>query len=208
VTAQDWDERYRSSSAIWSGEPNPQLVSEVSPLPPGSALDVGSGEGADAMWLAERGWRVLAVDISRVALERSAGLAAKAGPEVAARIEWRQADVREWSPAAGAFDLVSAQFMQQPPEVRAPLFSRLAAAVAPGGTLLIVGHHPSDLATTVRRPRGAGVLYTAEDVTALLDPGLWDVLVAAARARSAVDPEGRTVTVTVHDTVVRAQRRA
>ena len=150
-------------------------------------------------------WRVLAVDISRVALERSAALAAQAGPDVAARIAWRQADVNEWSPEANAFNLVSAQFMQQPAEVRDPLFCRLAAAVALGGTLLIVGHHPSDLETTVRRPRGAGVLYAPADVVALLDPRGWDVLVAAVRARSAVDPEGRTVTV--HDTVVRAQRR-
>lgn len=206
MTAEFWDERYRSSPALWSGEPNPVLVREVSDLPPGSALDVGSGEGADAMWLAARDWRVLAVDISHVALERSAALAAQAGAEVAARITWRRADVLEWSPDANAFGLVSAQFMQQPAEVRDPLFCRLAAAVAPGGTLLIVGHHPSDLETTVRRPRGAGVLYGPADVVALLDPEGWDVLVGAARARSAVDPEGRTVTV--HDTVVRAQRRA
>jgi trans-aconitate methyltransferase len=205
MTAEFWDERYRSTTAVWSGDPNPQLTAEISALPPGRALDVGSGEGADAMWLAERGWRVLAVDISRVALERSAALAAQLGPVVAERIEWRQADVHEWSPAPGAFELVSAQFMQLPAEERDGLLFRLAAAVAPGGTLLVVGHHPSDLETTVRRPRGAGVLYPAGDVVALLDPGLWDVLAADARPRSAVDPEGRTVTV--HDTVVRAQRR-
>jgi SAM-dependent methyltransferase len=206
MTAEFWDERYRSATAVWSGDPNPQLVAEIAALPPGRALDVGSGEGADAMWLADRGWHVLAVDISRVALERSAELAAQGGPAIAARIEWRQADVLEWSPEPGAFDLVSAQFMQLAADARDPLFSRLAAAVAPGGTLLIVGHHPSDLETTVRRPRGAGVLYAADEVAALLDPGTWDVRVSEARPRSAVDPQGRSVTV--HDTVVRAQRRA
>lgn len=205
MTAAFWDERYRSSTAVWSGDPNPQLVSEVSGLAPGYALDVGSGEGADAMWLAERGWRVLAVDISIVALERSAALALKAAPGVPGRIEWKQADTLTWTPAPGAFDLVSAQFMQLPAEERDPLFCRLSAAVAPGGTLLIVGHHPSDLETTVRRPRGTGVLYPPEDITPLLDPGQWEFVVCEARARSAVDPEGRTVTV--HDTVVRAQRR-
>jgi trans-aconitate methyltransferase len=205
MTADFWDERYRSTTAVWSGDPNPQLVTEISAAAAGRALDVGSGEGADAMWLAARGWRVLAVDISRVALERSGALVAQLGPGVAERIEWRQADVRAWSPAAAAFGLVSAQFMQLPPEERHALFSRLAAAVAPGGTLLVVGHHPSDLETTVRRPRGAGVLYPAGDVTALLDPSAWEVLVAEARPRSAVDRQGRTVTV--HDTVVRAQRR-
>ena len=206
MSASIWDERYRSASAIWSGEPNPQLVAEVSGLAAGRALDVGSGEGADAMWLAERGWNVLAVDISQVALERSAALAAQAGTQIASRIEWRQADVRTWSPPAAAFDLVSAHFMQLTADERDPLFSRLAAAVAPGGTLLVVGHHPSDVETTVRRPRGAGVLYPAEDVVALLDRQVWDVQIAAKRPRSASDAEGRTVTV--HDTVVRAQRRA
>ena len=169
-------------------------------------VDVGSGEGADAMWLAERGWRVLAIDISTVALERSAELAAKAAPGVPGRIEWRQADLLTWTPAPRAFDLVSAQFMQLTAPERDALICRLAAAVAPGGTLLIVGHHPSDLETTVRRPRGAGVLYGPEAITPLLNPGQWKIVVQEARPRSAADPEGRTVTV--HDTAhVRAHRR-
>ncbi|HEV8022988.1 MAG TPA: class I SAM-dependent methyltransferase [Candidatus Lustribacter sp.] len=205
MTAAFWDERYRSSTSVWSGDPNPQLVTEVSGLGPGYALDVGSGEGADAMWLAERGWRVLAVDISTVALERSAALAAKAAPGVPARIEWKQADILTWSPEPGAFDLVSAQFMQLPAEDRDPFFRRLAAAVAPHGTLLVVGHHPSDLETTARRPRGAGVLYPPEAIASLLHAGQWEIVASEARPRSAVDPEGRTVTV--HDTVVRALRR-
>jgi SAM-dependent methyltransferase len=204
MSAEFWDERYRSSNAIWSGEPNPQLVSEVSASTPGTALDVGSGEGADAMWLAERGWRVTAVDISNVALERSAALAKNAGRDLAARIEWRQADIIAWRPPECAFDLVSAQFMQLSTSVRDPVFRALAAAVAPGGTLLIVGHHPSDLETTMPRPRGSDVLYTPADVVALLDPESWEIAVDEVRAREAVDREGRTVTI--HDTVVRARR--
>ena len=204
MTAEFWDERYRSSTSVWSGEPNPQLVAEVAGLAPGRALDVGSGEGADAIWLAERGWRVTALDISKVALERSAAIAAKSGAEVAERIDWRRADITEWIPDA-TFDLVSAQFMQLTKDVRDPVIRRLAAAVAPNGTLLIVGHHPSDLETTVRRPRGAGVLYAADEIAALLDPTQWDVVVSAARARSVVDGEGRPVTV--HDSVLRAVRR-
>lgn len=204
MTAEFWDERYRSSGSVWSGDPNPQLVAEISGLTPGRALDVGSGEGADAIWLAESGWRVTAVDISIVALERSAAAAEKAGVDVAGRIAWHRADVIEWGPEHGAYDLVSAQFMQLPKDVRDPVFQRLAAAVAPGGTLLIVGHHPSDLETTVRRPRGAGLLYTPDDVAALLEPGRWNVLVSAARARGVTDGEGRPATV--HDSVLRAVR--
>ena len=204
MTAEFWDERYRSSSSVWSGEPNPQLVAEVAELAAGRALDAGSGEGADAIWLAQRGWRVTAVDISAVALERSSAIAANAGAGVAERIDWCRADITEWIPD-GDYDLVSAQFMQLTKDVRDPLFRRLAAAVAPNGTLLIVGHHPSDVETTVRRPRGAGVLYAADEIAALLDPARWDVVVNAARARNVVDGEGRPVTV--HDSVLRAVNR-
>jgi SAM-dependent methyltransferase len=205
MTAAFWDERYRSSTSVWSGDPNPQLISEAADLPPGRALDVGCGEGADAIWLAERGWHVTAVDISTVALERSSAVAAKHGPDLAGRIVWRQADITEWSPDASAFDLVSVQFMQLPKDVRDPAFLRLAGAVAPGGSLLVVGHHPSDLETTVRRPRGPGVLYTADDVAALLDPRDWQARVNDARPRHVQDGNGDTVIV--HDAVLRAVRK-
>jgi SAM-dependent methyltransferase len=205
MTAAFWDDRYRSSTSVWSGDPNPQLVTEVSELAPELALDVGCGEGADAIWLAQRGWRVTAIDISTVALERSAAVAEKAGATVAERIAWRQADITEWVPEAAAYDLVSVQFMQLPKDVRDPAFRRLAASVAPGGTLLVVGHHPSDLETTVRRPRGADLLYAADDVAALLEPQRWQLVVNDARERYADDPEGRSVAV--HDAVLRARRR-
>src|SRR2546430_12503786 len=113
-TQEFWDERYRSSDRVWSGEPNPRLVERVSDLTPGTALDVGSGEGADAIWLAARGWQVTAIDVSTVALDRAAERAAEAGAEVANRITWQQADVLTWDPAPLQFDLVSAQFMHLP----------------------------------------------------------------------------------------------
>jgi hypothetical protein len=95
--------------------------------------------------------------------------------------------------------------MHVPPAPREALFRGLAAAVKPNGTLLVVGHHPSDLQTTARRPPRPEVFYTAADVAALLDPAHWDIIVEAARARSAVDPAGQAITV--HDTVLRARRR-
>ena len=196
-----WDDRYRSAGAIWSGDPNPQLVAEVAGLAPGSALDVGCGEGADAVWLAERGWQVTAVDISGVALERARKAGADAG--LTELIEWRHDDIATWTPDR-SYELVSAQFLQLAPPLGHAVFRRLAAAVAGDGTLLIVGHHPSDLETTVRRPRMPGVLYTAEEIAALLDPQAWEILVQAARPREVIDPNGAPAIV--HDAVLRARR--
>jgi thioredoxin reductase/SAM-dependent methyltransferase len=200
-----WEERYRAKPAIWSGRPNPQLLAEATGLTPGRALDVGCGEGADAIWLAQRGWQVTAVDISITALERAAAHAAAAGPQVAARIDWTHADLRLQPPAEGAYDLVSSQFMHLPGEARRDLFGRLAAAVVPGGTLLIVGHHPSDLQTTAHRMHFPDMMFTGEQVAAALDPTTWQVLAAEARPRAAVDPEGGDIII--HDAVLVARRR-
>lgn len=205
MNEQFWDERYRSREALWSGNPNAHLVSEASVLAPGAALDVGSGEGADAIWLAERGWRVTAVDFSTVALERGAARAVEVGAQVARRIDWLREDLTHWAPAEGSYDLVSAQFLHMPREPRESIFRRLSASAAPGGTLLVVGHHPSDLQTTAPRPPRPELFFTASDVAASLDPNGWTIIVSAARERTTTDPEGQTVTI--HDTVLRAQRQ-
>jgi SAM-dependent methyltransferase len=198
-----WNERYRQA-AIWSGEPNARLVEETSALAPGIALDAGCGEGADAIWLAERGWRVTAVDFAAAALERARAVDVPA--RVAERIVWQQDDLIANPPPPATFDLVSSHFMQMVPEALATFVRGIAAAVKPEGMLLIVGHHPSDLLTTARRPRAPGVLYAAKDVASLLDPADWAILVCAARGRPAADPDGNPITV--HDTVLRAQRGA
>ena len=201
--ADAWEERYRSRPAVWSGRPNPQLVAEASGLPAGRALDVGCGEGADAVWLAEHGWQVTAVDIAAVALERAAGHATAAG--VADRITFRQADLRKEDAGDRSYDLVSAQFLHVGPQARQELYARLAGAVAPGGRLLIAGHHPSDLATTVGRMHFPDMLFTAEELAAELDPASWEVLAADARPRVVTDPDGREITV--RDAVLVARRR-
>src|SRR5215469_6395404 len=200
-----WDERYRSAQRVWSGKPNPQLVAEVADRPPGRALDVGCGEGADAIWLACRGWTVVAADISGVALERATQHARDTDPAAAGRIEWQRVDLLAQPPEPGSFDLVSAQFIQLPPEQRTRLFSALAAAVRDGGTLLVVGHHPSDLATDVPRPPMPELFYTPDEIAALLDDS-WTVEVSEARPRLASTPDGAEATV--HDTVLVATRRA
>ena len=199
--AEFWDKRYRAQSAVWSGNPNIHLVNEVSGLAPGTALDVGCGEGADAIWLAERGWHVTAADISSVALERARAL--EVSLEVARRIDWLHTDLAASAPPS-SYDLVSAQFMHLPRTPRELLFRRLAASVKPKGTLLVVGHHPSDLATTASRPPLPELFYTADDVAALLEPTTWEIIVNASRERSTTDPAGRTITI--HDAVLRARR--
>ena len=204
-SAEFWDERYSSQARLWSGKPNGYLVSEVAGLSPGAALDVGCGEGADVIWLAQQGWQVTGVDISTVALDRARAHAAEAGPEIAGRTGWQQADIFAWAPEADRYDLISAQYMHPPSAVREKLFRGLGAAVRPGGSLLIVAHHPSDLQTTVPRPSLPDLFFTGDELAALVDPGAWDVVTNEARGRSVQDPEGQTVTI--HDTVFRAVRR-
>jgi SAM-dependent methyltransferase len=203
---ESWDERYRSRHALWSGNPNPHLVAEADGLTPGTALDVGAGEGADAIWLASRGWRVVAVDLSSVALERASAHASERGADIAGLIDWVHEDLISWDPGAGRYDLVSAQYMHLLPAPRQAMFERLAAAVTPGGTLLIVGHHPSDLQTTVPRPPMPELFFTGDDIAAGLDPGQWTIVTNAAPGRATTDPDGNPATV--HDTVLRAMRIA
>lgn len=193
-----WDQMYLNRKAAWDPEPNPFLEADIAGLAPGTALDVGCGEGSDAVWLARRGWRVTAVDISNVALDR--GRAADVDHQVA----WLQADLLAWEPQADAFDLVSTHFLHLPPGERPAFFGRLARAVRPGGLLLVVAHHISDLETTIGRPPLPELFFTAEDVTAVLEPGRWEVLFAGTRPRGVTDREGQAITI--HDAVLKARR--
>ncbi|MFJ2175011.1 SAM-dependent methyltransferase [Streptomyces sp. NPDC087851] len=199
-----WDGRYGVSERIWSGEPNTVLVRETTGLPPGRALDLGCGEGADAVWLAERGWHVTATDISRVALGRAARHAADAG--VADRIDWQWHDLTATFPTGG-FDLVSAHFLHSPSEEfpRERILRAAAASVAPGGTLLIVGHagFPS------WDPNPPNVhLPTPEEVLASLElpEGRWEVLLSAEHERLQTAPDGEQVTRTDNALKLRRSR--
>jgi SAM-dependent methyltransferase len=199
-----WDARYSSADSLWSGNPNRHLVTEADGLAAGTALDAGAGEGADAIWLARRGWRVTAVDVSGVALERAAAHAAAAGDDVARLIEWQREDLLEWKPPERAYDLVNAQYLHLPRAFRHTLFTRLAAAVRDGGTLLIVGHHPADLETTLQRPNHPELLFTGDELASEIGGGGWEIVTNVAAARETTDPDGRPVTA--HDTVFRARR--
>ncbi len=196
-----WEDRYRSKAAIWSGQPNAQLVADIADLQPGTALDVGAGEGADAIWLAQRGWRVVAVDISSVALDRGRRQAEELG--LADQIGWVHLDVTAAALPPGPFDLVSAQFVHFPPEHRGAVYTALADAVAPGGTLMIVGHHPSDLDAGIDRPRWPELFFTADELTGALGRN-WTVIAADARRRQVNGSDGAPVTIC--DAVLVARR--
>jgi SAM-dependent methyltransferase len=201
-TREFWDERYSSSQRVWSGRPNQRLVEEVGDLAPGTAMDVGCGEGADAVWLAGAGWTVTGVDVSGVALDRAAAHAAEAG--VGERTSWLRADVFAGDPLPGGFDLVSAAFVHVPPDAFDAVYGALAAAVAPGGSQVVLAHHPDDVHTGLRNSELSHLLFAPDAVTRLLPPGEWDVVTADVRTREHVS-EGETFQVS--DTVVRAIRR-
>ncbi|WP_067962391.1 bifunctional NAD(P)/FAD-dependent oxidoreductase/class I SAM-dependent methyltransferase [Nocardiopsis trehalosi] len=186
--AEFWDGFYRERDRVWSGRANDALVREAGGLPPGRALDLGCGEGADAVWLAGRGWKVTAVDISAVALERAARHAADAG--VGDRITWERADLEEFVPDGG-FDLVSAQFLHAPGELaREAILRRAAAAVAPGGVLLVESHATGP--SWDPDAHGGMVFPTPEEVLAALEleEGRWEVLRCAEHERAQTAPDG------------------
>jgi len=195
---QLWDDRYREQSRIWSGRPNPQLVVEMAgpvPEPDATALDLGCGEGADAIWLAQQGWAVTAVDVSAVALERAAEHAAES--DMAERISFQRQDLASWRPGTG-YGLVSSQYLHSPLLDWRESVVTAAGAVAPGGTLLVVGHYPQG------RHSAREMFYTPDELADALDLSGWKVLALETRERIVSDPGGESKTLV--DTVLRATR--
>ncbi len=191
-----WDERYAEAGRLWSGEPNTLLVDVATGLPRGRALELGSGEGADAIWLAEQGWQVTAVDISGVALDRAAEAAKTRGVSV----RWVLADLREYAPPERSFDLVATLYLHLPPAQRRAFLARAVTALAPGGALLVVGHDRSQ-AEEAPGPRDPDRLFTPELIVADL-PGL--VVARAERIARKIAVDGREVVAV--DTLVLARR--
>jgi argininosuccinate lyase len=189
-----WDKRHAKAVHVETSGPNPQLMAACADLRPGRALDLGTGDGTNAVWLARHGWEVTAVDFSPVGLDKGRAQAAAEGVAVT----WVMADLREYEPPSGAFDLVTLLFLHLPPDERRPIYARAAAAVAPGGTLLVVGHDRSNLEHGVGGPRDPAVLFTPEEIVAEL-PG-FDIVQGEVVARPT--PSGRAAL----DAVVRAVR--
>ncbi|MET8684611.1 class I SAM-dependent methyltransferase [Streptomyces sp. NPDC004732] len=200
MDAERWDEMYRSRDQIFSGNPNGVLVAEVGDLPPGRALDVGCGEGADALWLARRGWQVTAVDVSEVALQRAAKTAAAF--DVQDRVVWTQGDLSTTPPPAGPFDLVSLQYFPLRRQQGHAALHGLLDAVAPGGTLLFGSHALADLAHHRSAEFDPADYYQPADIVPLLGPA-WTVLIDETRPRTTPGPADTHHT---QDTVLRAVR--
>lgn len=202
-----WDEVWRSdrASEMGSGQTNPHLVEEVGDLTPGTALEAGCGAGAEAIWLAEHGWLVTAVDVADAALALATERASTKG--VADRVQWVRADLSAWVPDA-EYDLVTTHYAH-PAIPQLEFYDRLATWVAPGGTLLIVGHLHHSHGAAEGHGHGDGppaeASVTAADITARLYPGLWEVATARETSRTVPGADGRTSSV--HDVVVRARRR-
>ena len=200
-----WEARYRAGD-MWSGKPNPTLLDSLPDASPGSALEVGCGEGADALWLAEQGFDVTAVDASPAALargerERVTRVSRDHRPRI---IRWIASDVLEddLPTPPEHYDLVTAHFVHLPQDEREVLWAKLVGAVAPGGTLLIVGHSQEDVAAGVRRPP-VELMFEGSEVLSVI-PSRWSSRSAELRTRTQSRPDGKTHTV--QDVVITATR--
>jgi SAM-dependent methyltransferase len=205
TAAQFWDGRYGEREQIWSGRPNQVLVDLVGDLAAGQALDLGAGEGADSIWLAERGWRVTALDVSATAIGRARVAAAGRGLRDG-QIDWEVTDLAAWRPAKG-YQLVSAFFLHSPVDFpRAEVLRRAAGSVVPGGHLLIVGHAEPPPWARDHDDHHRELPTPASELADLeLDGSAWEVLVAEVRGRDATGPDGQSGHLS--DSVVFARRR-
>jgi SAM-dependent methyltransferase len=193
---EDWDRRYAERELLWSASPNRFLVAEAYGLAPGRALDLACGEGRNAIWLAELGWQVTAVDFSDVAVAKARERATRDGVDV----DFVFTDLLDFVPEPEAYDLVLVLYLQLPARERRLVLCRAASALAPAGTFLLVGHDLANLTEGVGGPSDAGVLYTPDEIVSEL-PGL--EIERAERVLREVEDEHRPAI----DALVRARRR-
>jgi SAM-dependent methyltransferase len=198
----DWNARYAATDLVWGVDPNRFVVAELEGrTPQGRALDLACGEGRNAIWLAEQGWNVTAVDFSDVAIERARKLAGRRGVDV----EWLCADLTFYEPPMRAFQLVLIAYLQLPWDELRAVLARAAAALAPGGELLMIGHARSNLSDGVGGPRDPAVLWTPDEIDGAFRAFGLDVQ-RCEHVRRAVDtPDGHREAV---DVLARASRPA
>ena len=204
MRAAEWDARYAAVDRAWSAGPNVFVEEKCAVLPPGRALDVAGGEGRNALWLADRGWEATVADFSAVALQRAAHLWDQREERVG-RLHVRQVDVVAEPLGDRSFDLVVVCYLQVPAESRRAAHRSAAAAVAPGGTLLVVAHHTDNLVDGVGGPQDPAVLFSQDDVVADLSGTGLDVVTAEKAVRT-VEKDGAPAAA--YDVVVLARRPA
>ncbi len=193
--ADYWDSRYSAADTVWGSAPNRWVAQELADLAPGRALDLACGEGRNALWLSARGWTVLAVDWSIVALDRG-----RAAEPAAGHVEWIKADATVFEPAVPV-DLALICYLQVPPADRRAAVTHAARSLAPGGVLLVVAHDSRNLEHGTGGPRDPDVLYTASDVASDLE-GTGLVIERADEVGRPVDGAGRPAL----DCLLRARR--
>lgn len=184
-----WDQRYAQADLVWSAGPNQFFADEAAPLTPARALDLGAGEGRNAIWLAERGWESTAVDLSAVGLEKGRELALSRGVTVT----WVVDDLLRYRPAPRSFDLVGVVYIHLVAEHRRRVLQSAMTALAPGGRLIVIGHHADNITDGVGGPQDPQLLFTAGEIVADL-PGL-HILRAARVLRDVETDTGRRTAV-------------
>jgi SAM-dependent methyltransferase len=199
LSRDDWNQRYAVADLVWTAQPNCFVQLECADLAPGRALDLAAGEGRNAVWLAEHGWTVHAVDFAGVALAKARQLAEHR--QVAHRLSLETADLRDYTPAGG-YDLVLLAYLQLPQAELAPILRRAAGALAKGGTLLVVAHDSANLAQGVGGPQDPALLYSSAEVLAALD-GVLRIDKMGPAQRTVSTAEGPRQAI---DCVVRASR--
>lgn len=206
MDADAWDERYAATALVWSAGPNAVVAAECADLSPGLAVDLAAGEGRNAIWLAQQGWDVTAVDYSRVGLDKGARLAADVGTGDGT-VHWVHADATTW--VGADLDLALIAYLQLPRDQRAAAHRNAIRALRPGGTFLLVAHDSSNLTQGTGGPQDPAVLMTAEDVLSDLDPAPYDVVRAERVARTVTtdDGHGGAESRTAWDCLVRVVRR-
>ena len=198
MDAKAWDERYAAPELVWSMTPNQFVAAELADLPPGRALDLAAGEGRNAIWLARRGWRVTAVDFSRVALAKGRELAGDAD------VEWVCADATTWRPDA-SYDLTVIAYLQLPAGERRAAVCAAFHSLRPGGTFFLVAHDSTNLLLGSGGPQDPSVLMTAEDVLGDLGGEEFEIIRADRVTRDVARPDGSVQTAL--DALVRLVRR-
>ena len=199
MDSAEWNRRYAERPLVWTAEPNRFVAEELADLAPGRALELAAGEGRNALWLAEKGWRVTAVDFSSVALDKARQLAENRG----VKLDCVEADVLAYQPESAAYDLVLLAYLQLPQDEMAGVLHRAVAALAPGGAFLLVAHDLRNLTEGVGGPQDPTVLYTPEIIAAELT-GLRITTAKTVRRDVSTDTGQRRAV----DTLVRAVRPA